>query len=52
VFSADVTSKMSNKKQKVAALHEATKWYKQLLSMHCEYSDGKHMVFPGFIPEL
>ncbi|KAH9545623.1 hypothetical protein CY35_12G057600 [Sphagnum magellanicum] len=36
---ADVTSKMSSKKQKVAALHEATTWYKQLLSMHCEYSD-------------
>lgn len=52
VFSADVTSKMSSKKQKVAALHEATTWYKQLLSMHCEYSDGKHMVFLGFRPEL
>jgi chromosome segregation ATPase len=49
---ADVTSKMSSKKQKVAALHEATTWYKQLLSMHCEYSDGKHMVFLGFRPEL
>ncbi len=52
MFCADVTSKISNKKQKVAALHEATTWYKQLLSMHCEYSDGKQMDFLGFRPGL
>ncbi|CAM6011869.1 unnamed protein product [Sphagnum balticum] len=48
---ADVTSKMSNKKQKVAALHEATTWYKQLLSMHCEYSDAVKFIFTNLEPQ-
>ncbi|CAK9252212.1 unnamed protein product, partial [Sphagnum jensenii] len=48
---ADVTSKMSSKKQKVAALHEATTWYKQLLSMHCEYSDAVKFIFTNVEPQ-
>lgn len=40
---AEITDKLSHKKQKVKALHEATEWYKRLLSMRCEYSDGKYI---------
>lgn len=40
---AEITDKLSHKKQKVKALHEATAWYKRLLSMRCEYSDGKYV---------
>jgi hypothetical protein len=40
---ADITGKLNQRKQKVKALLEATGWYKQLLSMRCEYSDGKYM---------
>lgn len=39
---ADITDKLSLRKQKVKALHEATGWYKRLLSLRCEYSDGMH----------
>jgi len=44
---AEITDKLSHKKQKVKALHEATAWYKRLLSMRCEYSDGKCVSYKG-----
>lgn len=40
---ADIADKLSHRKQKVNALHEATGWYKRLLSLRCEYSDGKYV---------
>lgn len=39
---ADITDKLNHRKQKVKALHEATGWYKRLLSLRCEYSDGMY----------
>jgi hypothetical protein len=40
---ADITGKLSHRKQKVKSLYEATGWYKRLLSLRCEYSDGKYV---------
>ena len=48
---ADITDKLSHRKQKVKALHDATGWYKRLLSVRCEYSDGEFVNLHG-MPSL
>jgi hypothetical protein len=40
---ADITDKLSHREQKVKALYEPTGWCKRLLSLCCEYSDGKYV---------
>lgn len=49
-FMSEITDKLSHKKQKVKALHEATEWYKRLLSMRCEYSDAVKFIFTNVDP--
>ncbi|KAG0593286.1 hypothetical protein M758_1G311100 [Ceratodon purpureus] len=47
---SDITDKLSHRKQKVKALHEATGWYKRLLSTRCEYSDAVKFIFTNVDP--
>ncbi|XP_024369533.1 kinetochore protein SPC25 homolog [Physcomitrium patens] len=47
---SDITDKLSLRKQKVKALHEATGWYKRLLSLRCEYSDAVKFIFTNVDP--
>lgn len=49
-FMSDIADKLSHKKQKVKALHDATGWYKRLLSMRCEYSDAVKFIFTNVDP--
>uniref|UniRef100_A0A7I4EIP9 Kinetochore protein SPC25 n=3 Tax=Physcomitrium patens TaxID=3218 RepID=A0A7I4EIP9_PHYPA len=47
---SDITDKLNHRKQKVKALHEATGWYKRLLSLRCEYSDAVKFIFTNVDP--